>query len=201
MHVNINCTPGVILPICAECNQTLLRVLTQSCVALVKLHSPKSKRKHLFSVIKLTSQTASSSPPHLFGPCLGCCTTGGPGERAFFFSAFRTISLCFSETYKNISHICVDKEKKLCYDLEFIKFPTYTAGGWSQIMTNIIINTYTTRVMRLVQCTSWQILPTAMFPNHEKQQPSVGRLKLRTSLTQAGHPAISVTFVWFNAGI
>lgn len=29
-------------------------------------------------------------------PCLGWCTTGGPGERAFFLSAFLAISLCFS---------------------------------------------------------------------------------------------------------
>lgn len=38
---------------------------------------------------------------YLLGACLGCWTTGGPGERAFFFSAFLAISLCFSVNNNN----------------------------------------------------------------------------------------------------
>lgn len=97
----------VTLPVRVQSNQTFLSVLTQSRVALVVLHCPGRK---ITNGRQLKGQKVSSCHladaaetcslfRYLLG--LGWCTTGGPGERAFFFRAFLAISLCFSVNNNN----------------------------------------------------------------------------------------------------
>lgn len=106
----ITCILGVSLPVWVKCNQSILSMLTQSSIALVIFHHPEKHRREPETALKRapSPQRAPSSliffPPDLLAPCLGWCVTGGPGERAFFFSAFLAISLCFSSD--NRRHFC-----------------------------------------------------------------------------------------------
>lgn len=112
----ISSVDAVSLPVWVQCYQSVLSLLTQRSVALVKFHHSKWRKTNSCwlktsslhyvhdrkdSSENLLPHSLPLSSPYLFAPCLGWCMTGGAGERAFFFSAFLAISLCFSVNIQN----------------------------------------------------------------------------------------------------